>query len=67
MESPCRPADIWNEQKGDRMLGLKQRMVRAVLMLLSAITAALQPDKVALRPVAVPSGKSQARLIRRRK
>ncbi len=47
------------------MLSLKQRMVRAVLMLLSAITAALQPDKVALRPVAVV--KSQARLIRRRK
>jgi hypothetical protein len=47
------------------MLHLKRRMVRVVLLVLSAITAALIPDKIALRQV--PVEKSQFRVIRRRK
>lgn len=46
------------------MLGLKQRMVRVVLMLSSVIATAFTP-KVAVRPFAVAKG--QPRLIRRRK
>ncbi len=65
MSSPDRPADIWNEQKGDRMLSLRQRMVRAVLMLFSAIRTILVPGKVVLRPI--PVEKSQSRAMWRRR
>jgi hypothetical protein len=41
------------------MLRLKERMVRVVLMVLSEITAALTPGKVALRQVPVPLAKSR--------
>ena len=53
---PC-PTDIWNDQKGDRMVRLKERMVRVVLMLLSALT----PGKVALRPIPVEKRRFSAR------
>jgi len=45
------------------MLYLKRRMVRVVLLGLSAITTALTPDKVALRQV--PVEKSWFHVIRR--
>ena len=48
---------IWDEQKGDRMLLLKERMVRVVLILLSALT----PGKVALRPVPVVKSRFSVR------
>jgi len=47
------------------MLRLKRLMVRVVLLLLSAITTALTPERVALRQV--PVGKSRLRVIRKRK
>lgn len=60
------PADIWNDQKGDRMLHLKRRMIMVVLMILSAIAAtALTPGRVALRPV--PVSKTRFPVTRRRK
>lgn len=42
--SPFCPTDIWNDQKGDRML---RRMVRVVLMYLSVIV----PQSVALQRI----------------
>ncbi len=49
------------------MLSLKRRMARVTRKLFSAITSVLMPGKVALRPIPVRSGKSQARLVRKHK
>jgi len=47
------------------MLHLKRRMIRVVLMILSAIATALTPGQVALRPV--PVSKTRFPVTRRRK
>ncbi len=57
--SPC-PANIWNDQKGDDMLSLIDRLLGAVVRLLSAISI----SKPAVQRIPVQNHMSVRRIRR---
>ncbi len=65
MPSPSCPADIRNDQKGDDMASLKDRVIQAVAKILSTISMPMTAGRPAFQRL--PVTRVQHPLLRRRK